>query len=88
MRNFALIVVLLLVAGCTSIQVVNAPPDLSKCLQLGWVKSNKVDIEIARGDIVNNTKALGGNVLYTLPLSTVENTKGAKHKGLAYKCIN
>jgi hypothetical protein len=84
MKNFSLIAALLLVAGCTSIQVVNAPPDLSKCLQLGWVESNKVYIEIARGDMLNNAKALGGNVLYTLPLSTVENTIGAKHKGLAY----
>jgi hypothetical protein len=84
----SLILIAIFLVGCTSVRVINTPPDLSNCFQLGWVESKKIEILSARQEMEKDVKLLAGNLLYALPLQLIENSEGVIHKGIAYKCVN
>ncbi|WNO09979.1 hypothetical protein [Teredinibacter sp. KSP-S5-2] len=87
MKAFSLITLVLLLSGCIPIRIVDVPPDLNSCSNLGWVESNKVDSIRARKQLDKKVESLGGNLLYLISMQ--ENTNKEKksvQRGIAYKC--
>jgi hypothetical protein len=80
-------------AGCTAVKVVDTPPPLDQCVQLGVISAAAKDEQVSLQRLEKDVERLGGNVLF-LVVDTEGDPETAEQRaesgitkyGMAYRC--